>query len=202
MYFTWSIGGHFVSQEIEIEYKNLLTKKEFDHLLTHLPFPKKGQKQTNYYFETSDFSLRKNSSALRIREKNNDYILTLKQPHSTGLLETHDTLTKEEAFNWKNGHIIKKDQIADQLNKLNINFNDMAYYGSLTTIRHETIYKDVLIVLDYSTYNGQSDFEFELEAPDEKTGIDTFNQILNDYQIKRKNTPNKIHRFFMSLDNK
>lgn len=202
MYFTWSTGGHFLSQEIEIEFKNLLIKKEFEHLLTHLPFPKEGQKQTNHYFETNDFSLRKSGSALRIREKNNSYTLTLKQPYSTGILETHATLTKKEALNWISGQIIKKEQIDKQLKKLNININKMEYYGSLTTTRHETKYKDVLIVLDYSIYNGQSDYEFELEASNEKTGLEIFNNILNDHQIEKKTTPNKIHRFFTSLDNK
>src|SRR5699024_6280641 len=92
-----------MGQEIEIEYKNLLTKQEFNHLLHHFSFPQPGKKQTNYYFETKNFTLKENRSALRIREKDGNYQLTLKEPHVNGLLETHDMLTESEAMDWLQG---------------------------------------------------------------------------------------------------
>lgn len=193
------IGGNILSQEIEIEYKNLLTKKEFDYLLTHLPFPDKGRKQTNYYFETENFAIRKNKSALRIRESNGVYHLTLKEPHSTGLLETHDLLTEQEALSWLQGHIIEKENTTKQLANFSISPQDLIYFGSLYTLRREVNYKNVLLVLDYSSYNGKSDYEFELEAPNEKIGIDVFETILKQYNIEKKETSNKIHRFFTTL---
>ncbi len=58
-----------MSQEIEIEYKNLLTKDEFNSLLSNLSFPRKGQVQINYYFETADLALRNKLSALKIKKK-------------------------------------------------------------------------------------------------------------------------------------
>lgn len=188
-----------MSQEIEIEFKNLLTKDEFHQLLTHLPFPKQGHKQINYYFETKDFSLRKNTIALRIREVNHKYILTLKEPHSSGILETHDLLTKQEALSWLNGHNIEKEQISKQLQKYNILTNTLQCFGCLTTVRREVEYQNVLLVLDYSEYNNQSDYEFELEAPDKETGLEVFNHILTKYHINKKDTPNKIHRFFTTF---
>src|SRR5699024_2136508 len=140
-----------MNQEIEIEYKNLLTKEEFYYLLTHFPFTKKAQKQTNYYFETKDFSLKGKKSALRIRKKNNTYQLTLKEPHPEGLLETHDRLTEQEALSWINGDIIEKQNTTKQLKNLQISPKSLEYYGNLTTERREINYQDVLLVLDYST---------------------------------------------------
>src|SRR5699024_2293642 len=98
------LEASYMSQEIEIEYKNLLTKQEFDYLLGHFPFPQNSQKQTNFYFETENFSLKENGAALRIREKDGHYRLTLKEPHPDGLLETHDPLTEAEAMNWLQGN--------------------------------------------------------------------------------------------------
>ncbi|MFD1040706.1 CYTH domain-containing protein [Virgibacillus byunsanensis] len=185
-----------MTQEIEIEYKNLLTKDEYNRLWSHLSIPKKSKTQTNFYFETEDFSLKKHGCALRIREKAGNYTLTLKEPHETGLLETHDSLTKQEATLWISGNKMEKPNIAKRLENININISDLCYYGSLTTERVEIQSDDVLIVLDYSMYNGKSDYELEVEAPTEEIGLNVFHSLLEDMNIPKRNTPNKIQRFF------
>lgn len=68
-----------MSQEIEIEYKNLITIDEYNQLLTAYPFPQEGKKQINYYFETADRKLQHQGCALRIREKSDTYHITLKE---------------------------------------------------------------------------------------------------------------------------
>ncbi|MFD2045359.1 CYTH domain-containing protein [Ornithinibacillus salinisoli] len=186
-------------QEIEIEFKNLLTKAEFDRLLYRLPFPEKVDKQTNFYFETKDFALKQQHAALRIREKNGEYRLTLKEPHPNGLLETHDVLTKSEASEWLNGNCVAKEYTANQLSKLNISHNGLKYYGSLTTERREYKKDQLLYVLDYSTYNNQEDYELEIEATDEKNGLQAFHTLLQELDIPKRKTPNKIRRFFATL---
>lgn len=188
-----------MAQEIEIEYKNLLTEEEFNQLLHALPFPKLGTWQTNYYFETKDFSLKAKSAALRIRKKAGEYVLTLKEPHPDGLLESHDSLTKSEATNWINGNRLEKSQVCAQLELLGIQLEDLVYYGSLTTKRYETTYQGTLLVLDYSEYNGTSDYELEIEASSKADGLTTLRSIIDDYGITEKETPNKIKRFFTSL---
>ncbi|WP_085992708.1 CYTH domain-containing protein [Oceanobacillus senegalensis] len=188
-----------MAQEIEIEYKNLLTKEEFKHLLDKLPFPEYSVKQTNFYFETETLSLKDKGCALRIREKAAKYRLTLKEPHELGLLETHDELSKEEALQWTKGNIIPKPETTKQLTNLGIEPKDLIYFGKLITERREVTHRNCFIVLDYSIYNDKEDFEFELEASDRKTGIDTFHSLLEECNITIKNTPNKIERFFDSL---
>src|SRR5699024_12592300 len=83
-----------IKQQIEIERKTMLTEAEFELLLKKLPFESAPIIQTNYYFETEDLALKRNRSALRIRQKNNSYTLTLKEPHEEGVLETNEPLTE------------------------------------------------------------------------------------------------------------
>ncbi|RYG72117.1 CYTH domain-containing protein [Lentibacillus lipolyticus] len=190
-----------MTQEIEIEYKNLLTKSEFDRLLTSLPFPEEAKSQTNHYFETKDFSLKRHGCALRIREKEGSFTLTLKEPHSTGLLETHDVLTNEQAASWMNGKPIYAEKTARQLDEKGIYVDELVYYGSLTTHRRELAYGDVLLVLDDNTYSSKTDYELELEAASEKAGQTAMQQLLDQYQIEQRETPNKIQRFFAAKFN-
>lgn len=193
------VGGRCMMKEIEIEYKNLLTKEEFNLLLQKYPFPKESQTQTNYYFDTKDRLLAKNCHALRIREKGNTFTLTLKQPHGTNILETHDSLTKEEALAWMNGNIVSKKATATQLKKINVDPKHLMFLGSLKTERYEYTNNHIIMVLDVSIYNGHMDYELEIEAQNEQEGIDFFNAVLNDNDIVKRETPNKIQRFIATL---
>lgn len=191
-----------MSQEIEIEYKNLITREEYDQLLTAYPFPKEGKKQINYYFETADRKLGKLGCAIRIREKSNTYTVTLKEPHPSGLLETHDIIDEESFQQWLKGNIVPQPHTSKQLQNIGVAPTNLKYVGSLETVRRETPYQGVLLVLDLSKYNNHIDYELELEAPDENLGSCLFETILNDQSIKKRNTPNKIKRFYSTLQDK
>ncbi|MFD1360153.1 CYTH domain-containing protein [Lentibacillus salinarum] len=186
-------------QEIEIEYKNLLGQEEFDRLLTELSFPHTPQIQTNHYFETADFTLQGLGSALRIREKNDAFTLTLKEPHPDGLLETHDPLTQQEANQWLNGNKTAGKRVVKRLAEKGISSRDFIYFGSLTTKRREFHGNHVLYVLDESHYHGITDYELEIEATSEADGRQAINAILVDFNIRKRKTPNKIQRFFAAL---
>lgn len=188
-----------MSQEIEIEYKNLLTKSEFDRLLQHYPFPEKASIQTNYYLETADFALKEKGCALRVRKQNGHYVLTLKEPHKHGLLETHDTLTETETHQILHGGTIVKKDVSERLYTLNIPLSSLIYYGKLTTERRETEFDHALLVLDHSIYNDTDDYELEVEAPTETIGMQVFQQLLQQQDIQKRETPNKIKRFFDSF---
>jgi uncharacterized protein YjbK len=190
-----------MAQEIEIEFKNILTKNEYESLLEAYPFPHDPVEQTNHYFETDDLRLKNAGCALRIRNKQSGYILTLKEPHGEGLLETHDELTKEEAQSWLNGQPVGKAHVERQLERLNIKISDLRYFGSLMTLRRELELEKSVLVLDYSTYNGQEDYEVELEAEEYEEGKKMFQAILEQEEIPKRRTPNKIERFFSHLKN-
>ncbi|GGJ95175.1 CYTH domain-containing protein [Lentibacillus kapialis] len=187
-----------MTQEIEIEYKNLLTEAEFTRLREELPFPEKAQQQVNHYFETTDFTLKERGCALRIRDRNGAFTATLKEPHPQGLLETHDSLTPQEAEQWMKSNITLKMNIAERLAVHHLHAEELMYYGSLATSRRELDYQNVLLVLDYSTYHGYNDYELEIEAQSESDGLDVMHDIMNEFCIEKRHTPNKIERFFQS----
>ncbi|WP_036833083.1 CYTH domain-containing protein [Pontibacillus litoralis] len=189
-----------MTQEIEIEFKNLLTEQEYEQLLQALPFDiEKRFTQTNYYFETTGFDLRAHGSALRIRKKNGTWTATLKEPHVEGLLETHDAITEEQAYQWMSDEHITLPNIQQRLSSMGIQLTDVLFRGSLLTERVEEEYEGTLIVLDRSHYNNKTDYELELEAQTKQHGEHIFNQLLTNYNIPKKDTPNKIQRFFQSF---
>ncbi|WP_028782073.1 CYTH domain-containing protein [Thalassobacillus devorans] len=188
-----------MNQEIEIEFKNMLTKAEYNRLKTGLPFEKAEIKeQINHYFETDNFDLKSKGAALRIREKNGSYTLTLKQPHPEGLLETHATLTMAEFESWIAGNPVEKENVNHQLKEMEIDYLALKYWGELKTNRQEIDYQDTLLVLDHSLYHNIEDYELELEATNRAHGEKVFYQLLNDHEIPERDTDNKIKRFFQA----
>lgn len=189
-----------MSQNIEIEFKNLLTKEEFQKLQVFFHINDQDfTKQVNYYFDTPDFLLKEKQSALRIREKNNQFQLTLKQPNEIGLLETNQALSIEEAQDLLTTGTFPKGPVQTILNDLQIDFNRLTNFGTLTTIRAETEYEGGLIVLDHSYYLNSDDYELEYEVSNIDSGKYVFEQLLKTQQIPVRKTHNKIYRLFQLL---
>ncbi|CQR47993.1 CYTH domain protein [Paraliobacillus sp. PM-2] len=187
-------------QEIEMESKNLLTKQEYKDLIHYFNLDTEvPKKQVNYYFETPDFHLKNTGSALRIREKNGQWTLTLKQPYHEGLLETHDQLTETEAKQATNDQIIDKPNVGKQLKQLKVDRTTIQYMGSLETHRFEVPYKNGLVVIDFSKFNGYSDYELEIESSSKLTSETIMKELAEILDISIKHTPNKIERFYHTL---
>ncbi|MEH7385041.1 CYTH domain-containing protein [Bacillus sp. JJ1521] len=184
-------------QELEIEFKNILSDDEYHRLLSAFSIDDdKKVIQENFYFDTAEFSLKNLGAALRIREKKGIYTLTLKQPVERGLLETHQVLTMEEAKQMLDGGPIIDGDVSTILKTLSINPMDVTFFGSLKTKRAEVEYKNGLLVLDKSYYLNSSDFEVEYEVTDEVIGKVIFKELLNQYNIPLRKTDNKIRRFY------
>ncbi len=187
-----------MSQEIEIEFKNLVTKTDFEWLCEKFSIDQSCfVSQVNHYFDTNDFLLKSHESALRIRERNKEFTLTLKQPHNIGLLETHQKLTNveaEAAFTSR----LPKGIIADQLSRsFDIDIRKLKYLGSLTTNRAQLPYCQGTLVFDHSFYLDVEDFEIEYEVIDAEIGKDIFEKLFKENKILVQNTDNKIKRFFL-----
>ncbi len=186
-------------QEIEIEFKNLLTFDEFTSLCS--AFKVKSEdffSQENHYFDTPGFSLKEKGCALRVRRKGDNLTLTLKQPAMEGLLETHQTVSEEEFVSMKDGTVGLIDGTISSIlkNELNINPSEVLYFGSLRTNRVELPYKNGLLVLDESNYMETSDFEVEFEVKNFAEGEKLFQELLTSYGIPLRETKNKIVRFY------
>ncbi|MFC0271963.1 CYTH domain-containing protein [Metabacillus herbersteinensis] len=186
-----------MSQEIEIEFKNILTKEEFIQLKTHFTLHNSDfSLQENHYFDTPLFSLKNHGAALRIRQKQDNYVLTLKEPADIGLLETHQFLSNEEAKYMMKTGLILDGPVKDQLVSLGIAPDQLTYFGSLVTDRAEKKVEEGLIVLDHSRYLSVEDYEVEFEVKEEEAGKQAFLKILKELSIPIRPTKNKIRRFY------
>ena len=195
---------NIMSTEIEIEFKNLLTVKEYEHLKkTFKKYHHKHVTQTNYYFETPQWHLKNNGGALRVRTIASHHTVTLKLPNPSGpgLLEVHENISEEDLNRWKEDKILLPKKIIGYLKPLGINQENLQFGGALKTIRDEYHYRDSLVVLDHSFYHHSEDFELELETTNEQKGKHVFNQILSENHIPIRSTPNKVARFYESLRN-
>ncbi|MER2122675.1 MAG: CYTH domain-containing protein [Exiguobacterium indicum] len=183
-----------IRQELEIEFKNLLSEQEYLSLFTHYASAKQPIWQANDYFDTPDFELRKKGAALRIREKKQGLILTLKQPHEEGLLETHVTLSSTEAEDLFKYGLIHSEEMNEQLKSFDLQ-GSLEHLGRLETERIETVLPEGLLVLDKSRYLGHTDYELEFEVSNFEQGQKDFERILSEHDIPQRKTKNKIVRF-------
>lgn len=190
-------GMDLMSETIEIEFKNLLKKVEYETLLKAFQVEEKAAFiQTNHYFDTPEFTLKDKGSALRIREKYNSFEMTLKQPADIGLLETTQVLSVNDFQLAIEYHEFPKGIVQDRLEQLKVIVNNIEYFGSLTTRRVEFPYKNGLLVLDHSHYLDTEDYEIEYEVEDFQQGQIVFQELLKQYEIPIRITPNKIARFY------
>jgi uncharacterized protein YjbK len=186
-----------MAQEIEIEFKNLLTKDEYEIMYSYFrSSPHQIMTQVNHYFDTQDHSLKHAGCALRVRIKDECYFLTLKEPQAIGLLETTDELSKREYEELLHTHQVNSPHVLHQLNQLNIT-SPILPIASLETKRLETTFMDQLIALDASTYYGMTDYEIELETQDPPIGEQVFKDLLTNFQVPRRPAMNKIKRAFL-----
>ncbi|WP_270181648.1 CYTH domain-containing protein [Alkalihalobacillus sp. CinArs1] len=186
-----------MAQEIEIEFKNMLTEEEYDALLASYELSHDDIKtQTNDYFDSDQFILRDKGAALRVRKKKNRLVLTLKEPAQQGLLETHQNITEETFQSIKETGQLPNGEVYQQVAKLGLAEN-LFHLGSLTTHRAEVKLPTGLLVLDHSEYLGCEDYELEFEVTDFEEGERAFYQLLEKHGIEIRKAKNKIQRFFI-----
>ncbi|CAM3769366.1 CYTH domain-containing protein [Mesobacillus thioparans] len=186
-----------MSQNIEIEFKNMLTEEEFNFLANYFKLePEHFKKQINHYFDTPSFSLKEKGSALRIREKGNAFEMTLKQPAKQGLLETNQNLSADQAEQSLKTGKLPEGEVRDAVSNLISDIEHLQYFGSLTTVRAEVEYKEGLLVLDHSYYLNTEDFELEYEVTNESEGFRNYSNLLTELKIPVRQTDNKIKRFY------
>ena len=191
----------FMSQQMEIEFKNLLTKEEYTRLLTFFNIgPEQIIKQENHYFDTPNYDLKNASSGLRIRVLPHHIECTLKERSSENAhLETTDPLTADVAAQMISGLTFEAPSVEQRLLEMNINKAELQLFGSLTTNRVELAYEGGLLVFDHSFYLQCEDYEVEYETNDEDTGFAIFEQFLTQHNIEKRYAKKKIARFAEAL---
>ncbi|KRG08987.1 CYTH domain-containing protein [Staphylococcus sp. NAM3COL9] len=185
----------------EIEFKQLLSQSQYQSIYNKYFPDMQPFSQTNYYIDTQQFDLRSHKSALRIRVKNKYYEMTLKVPAEVGLMEYNFETHVIPELNKK---LVSNDlplEITEQLNKMNVDINQLVILGALTTSRLEKEIQGNLLVLDRSDYLNYQDYELEYEVEDYDDGLIQFKMILEAFNMKHETPENKVQRFFNRKSN-
>lgn len=190
-----------MAKELEIEYKNLLTKLEYQNLLEITNLTKENiHEQTNIYFDTKNGILKEKRQGLRIRllPQKIEFTLKVPQKNSYTYLEITDILNVFDLDKSLEEQIdLSKSEVLNYLANENIFVTDLKEIGSLTTKRAEKkLDQNTLLVLDESYYYGVTDYELEMEVLDSAIGQKTFENFLAENNIPVRPAKKKIARMF------
>lgn len=177
-----------MKQETEIEFKQILTLDEFNNIKEDLKLSNNDFKiQTNYYLDTKDLELSKQKMALRVRETENDFTLTLK-------VKTSDHVTKEYHQKISYEQFINFDfNIADIISKIPTSYEALENICTLKTFRAQVNFSKYTLFLDDNEYLDQKDYELEMEV-DSLDDYIYFEELLKKYNIKKTKSSTKIAR--------
>lgn len=191
-----------MSNNIEIEAKVLLSKSDYDKVAHSLAFTASETfTQTNHYIDSKARDLKANGIALRVREKDDEIVLTLKTPLAEGLLEKNQSLTMEESRDLIVKGIFPAGNIADFLEILDIDVASLEVLATLVTKRMEKVYKSGKVALDENSYCGRVDYELEMEESSIYNAQELIKEILDPLGIVYEyNTLSKQSRAINAKD--
>jgi uncharacterized protein YjbK len=176
-----------MSTNIEIEAKILVTEKDFNIVKSLLNIEEKLKVvQINHYIDDLLGSLRKYGFALRIRELNNTFTLTLKSPMAEGTLEKNQTITDQAYSNYKHKKVFPTGLIKDFLDMFGFDTAQLQIITQLTTERYETTFDGRHVCLDKNFYHGLIDFEIESEESSLKHAAETLMLLCEKAKIEYK----------------
>ncbi len=177
---------------IEKEYKVLLSKEQYEKLLSDLN-PQDVTVQTNYYFDTPDFLLFDRHIVARIREINESYVFTCK-------IALDKNEVKEISLVMEDPDIYESDEIKEFFQPFSICVDDLELKSSLTTIRNIVNDGYGEICLDKNLYEDQIDYELEYEMIQETPDFFLrFLSILKKAEVEYIPAPAKTVRCFSLL---
>ncbi len=191
-----------MSNAIEIEAKVLLTKRDYDKLVAlYRGFG--AYTQTNYYVDDDKSTLRKEGIALRVREKNGLYEMTLKAPLSQGLLEKNCAWTKGTFEIFQRSNVFPDGDIKRFLTMLDIDTEILKIQTALTTKRIDVPYEGGKLSIDENHYSGITDYEVELEYNNEDDAQKKLKELLENNGIPFKlNKKTKVARALDAIEDK
>ncbi len=187
-------------KELEIEFKNMLSGREYGSLQEKYFNNAEPVVQTNFYIDTPNLDMRQNRVLLRIRDAEGTQMMTLKEPTERGVMEYHGEVASDLNFD----HAIRPEELPElirgELGRFNIDTSQLKIYGALSTERREVPYEDGVLVLDRNTFLDHEDFELEYEVDNYDKGETHFVRLLEDAGIERRAEITKSERFYNKLD--
>lgn len=184
-----------MSRNLEIEVKGLLSKEEYELILSNFD-KQKCYEQINYYIDTKEFLIRAKNCGLRIREKLGKYELTLKVKQSEGKLEINEDLTAKDVELFGNCGVFPGNEVKAYLvNNLQIPLQNLFIFVDMKTTRLDIPYNDSLISLDKSICLGETDYEIECESVSLSKAKKDLESFLLKYSLKyKKFSSSKLRR--------
>lgn len=181
-----------MNENLEIEYKVLLTKEQFDTLVSQYD-DVHFIRQVNTYYDTKDLDIRKNYGSMRIREKEGKFIFTLKKHTTDGLLEFEKLVPSNDVSAF--------DDLEIKQLFMDMGIHDpIVMLTSLTTDRAVIFNGYAEICLDHNFYNGKEDYEIEYEYKKDHDGKKMFQAILDTINVQYDhNCVSKSKRALSSL---
>lgn len=174
-----------MSTHIEIEFKTLLTKSEYERVQEYFNLKEiEPKKQTNVYFDTDDYFLKQRHIIVRTRLKDEIIEFTIKMKGKKGNIEINQPISEQDFQNLVNNSIIPNGVVKVALNELNI--TTIKVKAELTTYRYEVNYHNCLIALDESYYGDKIDYELELEVPEYDYGQKVFRELLEMFSLPHR----------------
>ena len=172
------------SNNIEIEAKVLLSKKDYERLLANIPFNPQVKVQENYFLDNEDRELKKYGMLVRLRRREGRNKLTMKAPLSEGLLDKSQMLTDEETNALLENNIFPRGDILDFLEILHIDSSRFQVLAELTTERYEGIYEGFEINISKNIYSGTVDYELECDSDSAFNSQNTLRSLCDHFDIK------------------
>lgn len=182
----------------DVEFKSLLTEKEYNKLLEHFNNAK-SDFQTNHYFDTKRFSLKALNASLRVRQRE-DFELTLKRKKGYNTDLKSITISEDEFKELRETGMVTKEELTGDIANL-IKDQKLVNFLSLSTLRFYVPYGSGILNIDKSEYVGIVDYEVEFTGKSYHQGKADFIKIISDFGIQYKKSEKKIKRAFNALKN-
>ncbi len=182
-----------MKNHLEIEYKTLLTKSEYNRLLAEFS-DVSPILQTNHYIDTPNLDMKNHRFSLRIRTFENIAELTLKIPQDIGNQEYNQVLDIQTARQLLDDFQLPAGHIFNMISATDVPLEKLAIWGSLTTKRYEKETSIGLMALDENQYAGQTDYELEVEVSNAHEGKILFDAYLKKKAIQFKYASSKVAR--------
>ena len=188
-----------MSINLEIESKVMITREDYKKLLKEFSH-EKTYTQTNFYILPINKENYSKEFGIRIRKKNHNFELTIKQNLKIAKKEINQKISrKSHKFFVKTG-IFPDGEVKDFIIKnCSYNIEDLRILGKMITTRTDINFEGSLISIDKSKYNGKIDYEIECEDKSINSAETKLKKFLSSRNIKyEKSKYSKLARFLLT----
>ena len=130
-----------------VTFKTLLDKSEYNKLAEKYS-DKPSNLQTNYYFDTSRFTLKASEIALRVKKRDdNNYELCLRRKKGYNKVEINQVITDEQFENFVKTGQLPSEEIHNELCDI-IKDQTLVNYMSFSTLRIFFLHENGTVAFD------------------------------------------------------